>query len=152
MNSKPLIILVALVLVTIVAVVAWYNQRTLVSGLPPRTICLDEADAKWKAGDAAIGVLGTGSMAPYLPAAAPGKDPMQTVVAYVQIGGRFEDVKVGQLVIYRYADKVHSWMHVAAMKTDLGFVMSGLANANSEPWGRVTKDNFIGIVERVFVW
>ena len=70
-------------LLAAVLLVAKRKEATLVAGLPVRLVCADQAAALALAGPAAaIPVLGTGSMAPYIPSALPGRDPLATIVAY----------------------------------------------------------------------
>ena len=132
---------------------AWRSQRVLERGLPPREVCANEADAAARAmahGGRVVGILGTGSMAPHIPAGDPA-----AVVALVVLrdGGRFLDIKAGDLIIYRPTFVAKgAYAHQAAQRDSLGWVMSGLANANSESSSRVTSDNFIGIVAKTFVW
>ena len=63
---------------------AFWQHRAMASGLPPRIVCSSPVEAYLKAGSGAIQVLGTGSMAPYIPAAPAGSDPLTTVVALVK--------------------------------------------------------------------
>jgi hypothetical protein len=130
-------------------------QRTLETGLPPRIECAGQHDALVQAGEAAVPVAGTGSMAPYIPAAAPGRDAIATIVAYAKprAGATFADIKAGDLVIYRAAwNPSHAIMHQAAQRDAAGWIMSGLHNSRSESWERVTAENFRAIIDRVYVW
>lgn len=139
-----------------------YWQRILTVNLPPRvdsatrvessTLAQKELEA---AGGKLVAVLGTGSMAPYIPPAPFGLDPRKAVVAYVvtRPGAVFSDIRPGFLVIYEYAPEPGShYLHVAAQKTVTGWIMSGLHNARSESWTRVTEQNFQAIAAKVFVW
>lgn len=139
---------------------ALYWQRQLAAGVPPRELCADQAAARIRAdafagehGGTVIPVLGTGSMAPFIPAAAPGSDPLRTVVAFVVVGGRFEEISTGRLVVYRaeFSPKF-SVMHQAAAEDAGGWIMTGLHNRSYENRTRVTPANFIGIAARVFTW
>lgn len=152
----------ALAFIALLTGIARHSQRTLEAGLPPRLVCASQSEATTAAirhtiehGGGLVGVLGTGSMAPYIPAAAHGKNPKTTIAAYVITAehGRFEDIRPGKLVIYEYAPEPgSSYMHGAAEKTADGWIMSGLHNARSESWTRVTSKNFKGIVTHTFVW
>lgn len=154
------IMFAAVVLAALVAF-AWLHQRTMQAGLPPREPCDNRADAMAKAGAFAkahggtvIAVLGTGSMAPYIPAAPAGEDPRRYIAAYVvMMPAAFSDIRAGSLCIYRADWDVNLYMlHQAAQRDGLGWVMSGLHNARSEAAWRVTPANFIGIAGKVFVW
>jgi len=154
------IILAAVILAALVAF-AWLHQRTMQAGLPPRVVCADRASALVAAGEFArssggvvISVLGTGSMAPFIPAAPTGEDPHSYIAAYVvTVPATYADIKPGALCIYRaeWDSKLYV-LHQAAQSDGLGWVMSGLHNARSEASWRVTPANFIGITARVFVW
>ena len=100
-------------------------------------------------------VLGTGSMAPYIPAAPTGADPHATVMAYVVIdpAASFENITAGALCIYRTEwSPRYSVLHQAAQRDGLGWIMSGLHNPRSESAWRITPQNFDGIVRATFVW
>lgn len=144
----------AIALIALV-IIAWHWQRALEAGLPPRIDCASEAEAKALAGPGAIPVLGTGSMAPLIPAAAPGRDPLSTCVAYVATvpGATYADITRGSLCVYRAEwSPIYRVMHCAANRDRLGWIMSGLHNAHSEPGWRVTEQNFIALAARVYVW
>lgn len=150
----------ALAFIALLTGIARHSQRMLEAGLPPRVVCASQSEATTAAlrqivehGGGLVGVLGTGSMAPYIPAAA--RDPKKTIVGYLVTAerGRFEDIRRGNLVIYEYAPEPGSnYVHGAAEKTADGWIMSGLHNARSESWTRVTSKNFKGIVTHTFVW
>ncbi len=158
---KSLGIILAVCLLAALVAFAWLHQRTMVAGLPPRVVCadrqaaMDEAGAWARAnGGVVIAVLGTGSMAPYIPAAPAGEAPRKFIAAYVvMLPGGYNDIKRGKLCIYRAEwDAKLYVLHQAAQSDGLGWVMSGLHNSRSEPQWRVTPANFIGITARVFVW
>lgn len=154
MKTIGAIVGLALVLALLVFL-ATRSQRVLEAGLPPRFECVGQLDALVKAGERAVPIAGTGSMAPYIPPAAPGLDPLATIVAYARPreGARFEDIKAGDLVIYRAAwNPANPVMHQAAQRDSLGWIMSGLHNERSESWERVTAENFKAIIERIYVW
>ena len=141
---------------------ALYWQHVFSSNLPPVTACHDRADAHAQAldyqaahGGRILTILGTGSMAPYIPAAAPGLDTEKTIVAYVvtEAHATFDDITPGSLVTYRAAwSEKYSIIHVAALKDSGGWIMSGLHNPRSEPQWRVTADNFLGLAAHTFTW
>jgi hypothetical protein len=136
-------------------VVSKRKQAEIARGLPPRVVCTSQADALAQAGAGATPILGTGSMAPWIPAALPGLDPRKTVVAYAAMDGAatFAGVTVGALVVYvpAWASGGHV-MHQAAARDSGGWIMSGLHNERSETWERVTAANYVGTVARVYVW
>jgi len=149
-------ILGGLLVVALRVFAAMRSPRVLETGLPPRMEHATQALALVAAGPHAVPVAGTGSMAPYIPAALPGAGDLRTiVVAYItpRTGARFPDITPGALVIYRPV--WHNGLpviHGAALRDSAGWVMSGLANARSEPGERVTADNFLALVESVHLW
>ena len=153
MNRIVLIALLALGLVALL-VVSRRKQAEIARGLPPRVVCASQADALDRAGDGAIPIRGTGSMAPFIPPAAPGLVPLDTVVAYVVLdpAATYDSITVGALVIYAPTWTPHRVMHQAALKDGLGWIMSGLHNERSETGWRVTTANYVGAVARVYVW
>ena len=144
----------ALGLVVILAL-ALRNERVLVNGLPLRIVSKSQVEAQEMAGALAVGVLGTGSMAPYIPSAAKGADPLKTVVAYAVLNPdlAYKDITPGALVIYsiNYV-KGFNTMHQAALLDGAGWIMTGLGNKEYENKVRVTAANFVGIVSRTYVW
>lgn len=163
MASKNILLGGAAVLgVALLVGIAWRSQRVLERGLPPRVECASQADAQAKAlayiaehGGSIVSVLGTGSMAPYIPPAAAGSDPFKTVVALVVTDARatFADIAPGKLCLYRAEwSPTLSVLHGAAQKDGDGWIMSGLANAHSEAFERMTPQKFDGVAVRTFVW
>ena len=146
--------LLALGLVVILAL-ALRSERVLVNGLPPRIIAKSQVEAQEMAGALAVGVLGTGSMAPYIPSAPNGDDPLKTIVAYAVMGTdlAYKDITPGALVIYsiNYV-KGSNTMHQAALLDASGWIMTGLGNKEYENRVRVTSANFVGIVSKVYIW
>jgi hypothetical protein len=154
-NLKRSLLLAVLVLGLVVVLgLALRSERVLLAGLPTRVVVASEADAWTLAGPSAVVVLGTGSMAPYIPAAPKGADPLRTVSALVVLvsGARYADIAVGSLVIYvpRWAGR--NVMHQAAQIDAGGWIMTGLGNKDYETKERVTAANFVGIVARTYVW
>jgi hypothetical protein len=154
LQRSLLIGLLALGLVVILAL-ALRSERVLVNGLPPRVIVNSRVEAQEMAGALAIGVLGTGSMAPYIPSALNGADPLKTIVAYAVVNTNldYKDITPGALVIYsiNYV-KGSNTMHQAALLDASGWIMTGLNNKEYENRVRVTSDNFVGIVSKVYIW
>ncbi len=149
-------------LVAALGVVTWRSTRVMSDHLPPRTVCADESAARAQAtawalqsGGSVVAVLGTGSMAPYIPAAAAGRDPRATIVAYAvtRPGATYADIRPGDLCLY-----LAEWapaqcvLHVAALYDALGWIMSGLHNRTYENAVRVTPANFRGLTAAVFTW
>lgn len=142
-------------LLAAVLLLARHNQRTLTAGLPPRIVCATQEEARAAAGPTAIAVLGTGSMAPYIPAAAPGRDPLATVVAYLVPDANlvFTDIRPGRIVVYKPDwSPIYAVAHGAASQDAAGWIMSGLHNRDYEARTRVNTDNFLAIVASVYVW
>ena len=154
MNARNILIGLLVVALVVILLVANRNQSVLEKGLPPRIVCTTEMDARVRAGAGSVLVLGTGSMAPYIPAAAPGKDPDTTPVAFAALraGATFAEIKPGDLCLYLPTWTPGYVMHQAAQKDGDGWIMSGLHNERSEASWRVTEQNFKGIIARVYVW
>jgi len=152
--AQWLLLIGAVLGIALLVLLARHKQGVLERGLPPRIVCTDRAAALAQAGAGAIPVLGTGSLAPYVPAAPEGSDPLQTVMAYAVIdpAASFADIKPGTLCIYSADFTPYRVMHQASAKDSLGWIGSGLHNAHSESFARITPQNFVGIVGRVYVW
>jgi hypothetical protein len=144
-----------LLILVLILSIAINSERVLVNGLPPRIIAKSQVEAREMAGALAIGVLGTGSMAPYIPSAENGADPLKTISAYAVINTdlAYKDITPGALVIYsiNYV-KGSNTMHQAALLDASGWIMTGLGNKEYENRVRVTSDNFVGIVSKVYIW
>ena len=140
--------------IAVLVLLARHKQRVLAVGLPPRIVCVDRLAALEQSGAGAIPVLGTGSMSPFIPPAPAGTDPMQTITAFAVIdsAASFADVRTGALCIYAPDWSRGRVMHQAASHDSAGWIMSGSHNAHSEAAWRVTPQNFVGIVARVYVW
>lgn len=154
MKSKLLVAGLALALVALF-VLSYRTKRVLELGLPERVECLNQADALARAGNGAFPILGTGSMAPFIPPAPAGLDPMQTVVAYAvaREGATFEDARLGNWVVYAptWQAKLFA-MHAVAQRDAGGLIMTGLHNKDFESFTRVTPANFRALVAKVYVW
>jgi len=91
-------------------------------------------------------VMGTGSMHPFIPRG----DPRE-VVAYTIIGSTdFTDIRKGNFVVH-YNDQWQRVVHAAEKRTAGGWIVRGWSNQFADPY-LVNESNFIGIVERVYVW
>ena len=155
MNLKRSLLLAVLVLGLVVVLgLALRSERVLTAGLPLRIVVASELEAWTLAGPSAVVVLGTGSMAPYIPAAPAGADPLRTVSALVVLvsGARYSDIKAGSLCIYVPVWAGRNVMHQAAQIDAGGWIMTGLGNKAYENRERVTAANFVGIVARTYVW
>ena len=155
MTLKRSLLLAVLVLGLVVVLgLALRSERVLLAGLPTRVVVASEADAWTLAGPSAVVVLGTGSMAPYIPAAPAGADPLRTVSALAVLvsGARYADIKAGSLCIYVPVWAGRNVMHQAAQIDAGGWIMTGLGNKTYETKERVTAANFVGIVARTYVW
>lgn len=150
----------ALALVVALLVLAMRSQRVLESNLPPRVECANRAEgfAGAQAFAEAIGgkimpVLGTGSMAPYIPAAPAGANPLATTVACVvtRPGATYADVEPGSLCLWRVNGSIYPVLHLAAEKTSAGWKMAGLHNRHYDG-PPMTEGAFLALVARVFVW
>lgn len=147
--------IVAVLLLALFLLVAWCNHYVLTRGLPPRIEHANQSAARDAAGASAIAVLGTGSMAPFIPAAPAGVDPLSVVVAYAvpRAGSTFADVTIGTLCVYRPAwTRGTPVMHQAAQLTGAGWVMTGLANAHSEAFEPMTARTFVAVIASVHTW
>lgn len=153
MNRAVLVLALVLGLAALL-VVSKRKQAEIARGLPPRVVCANQGEAFALAGVSATPVLGTGSMAPWIPAALPGLDPRQTVVAYAVIdsAATYDGITTGALVVYFATWAGGRVLHQAAAHDSGGWIMSGLHNERSETWERVTAANYIGTVARVYVW
>ncbi len=153
MNRIGLVLALVLGLVALL-IVSKRKQTDLARGLPPRIVCASQGEAFALAGVSATPVLGTGSMAPWIPAALPGLDPRKTVVAYAVLdrAAPYDGITTGALVVYFATWAGGRVLHQAAARDSGGWIMSGLHNERSETWERVTAANYIGTVSRVYVW
>ena len=153
MNRIGLVLALVLGLAALL-VVSKRKQAEIVRGLPPRIVCASQGEAFALAGVGATPVLGTGSMAPWIPAALPGLDPRKTVVAYAVIdsAATYDGITTGALVVYFATWAGGRVLHQAAARDGGGWIMSGLHNERSETWERLTPANYKGTVARAYVW
>ena len=156
MTLKRELLLGGLLLVLVLLLsIAINSDRVLTAGLPLRIVAKSQEEARTLAGIGAVGVLGTGSMAPFIAVAPVGTDPLATVMAYAvpSTSLRYGDITAGALVIYSINYVAGSnTMHQAAQLDAGGWIMTGLGNKAYENKVRVTAENFVGIVSRVYVW
>ena len=145
--------LVVGLLIAALLLLAFWQHRAMASGLPPRIVCLSPVDAHIQAGPTAYEVVGTGSMAPYIPAAPKGSDPLKTVVALAKpVSLPFKAIRKGDLVIYRPKWANGLIIHQAAQETASGWIMSGLGNKQSESFEPITEKEFVALIGAVYVW
>lgn len=151
---KTIGLILAVLVASAVIYFAVRSQRGLEAGLPSRVVCASQAEALAQAGPGSVAVLGTGSMAPYIPASRAGLDPLTTIVAYVVLvpGAGIADVKKGDLCIYVPVWAGRNVMHQAAEFDNGGWIMTGLNNREFENSERMTGDKFVGVVARTYVW
>ena len=92
-------------------------------------------------------------MAPYIPAAPKGKDPLTTVCAIVKPSSKpFAAISKGDLVVYQPTWAKRYVIHQAAKKDGDKWIMSGLHNRESEWFEPIGQDKFVCIIETVYVW
>ena len=145
--------LVVGLLIAALLLLAFWQHRAMASGLPPRIVCLSPVDAHIQAGPTAYEVVGTGSMAPYIPAAPKGSDPLKTVVALAKpVSLPFKAIRKGDLVVYRPKWANGLIIHQAAQETASGWIMSGLGNKQSESFEPITEKEFVALIGAVYVW
>ena len=145
--------LVVGLLIAALLLLAFWQHRAMASGLPPRIVCLSPVDAHMQAGPTAYEVVGTGSMAPYIPKAPSGADPKTTVVALAKpVSLPFKAIRKGDLVVYRPKWANGLVIHQAAQETASGWIMSGLGNKQSESFEPITEKEFVALIGAVYVW
>lgn len=161
MTTRYTIVIVAALAVSLLAA-AWYWHtrltRDLAAIIEPtanRTEALAHANL-WATtnGGSIVPILGTGSMAPLIPAAAPGRDPYTTEVAYAVTNptANFATVTTGTPAIYKPTWAKGPVIHSATQRSGDGWIMTGLNNARYEKWEPMTAAIFIGLPARVFTW
>lgn len=145
--------LIAATVIGLIAAAVIWQRNTMIVALPRKIVCASQEEARIKAGPTALPVLGTGSMYPFLPITPIESERMKTIVAYaVPCSARFDEIKRGDLVSY-WADWAQAFvLHQAASKDSGGWIMTGLNNARSESFARVTPKNFCAIISEVYVW
>lgn len=133
----------ALALAGVVAL-AIHSQAVAVRALPPsREMVAGERapnGADW------VGVLGTGSMRPYIPAG----DPLRVVAWVRRERVPFDSLRAGDLVLFRH-ERAGVVVHQLATLDAGGWSTGGLGNARYDS-GRVTAANFLGrVVETLII-
>lgn len=110
---------------------------------PPLTLAPDPLGqaAAYAAGvgGRAHSVAATGSMRPVLA----GGDFVVVIDAYQQI-------KKGDILVYRATYNANPIVHRAADKDKGGWIMSGDSAPVSESWARVTESNYLGTVVAIY--
>ena len=155
--KAALAIIAALAALALTSWLVLRNEKTLTAHLPMRVSCVNLVDALEKAnkyssfnGGQVCGVLGTGSMAPYIPAA-PDKAKVVVAFAVLRPPQAFDSISQGDLLVYRPSWGSGLVVHVASQKSASGWIMSGIGNARSESNWRVDALNYVGTVAAVFV-
>lgn len=99
-------------------------------------------------------VLGTGSMAPFIRKS----DDPNEIVAYTitDPNGTYDTIKVGQLGLYKPSYQTShpdaAVIHVLAKRKKDGLIFTGLANKSFETRTLVTRENFLGVIKKVYTW
>jgi hypothetical protein len=137
------VILPILALLLILLAVNTHSRMT--SALPPSEKTTSaQVQLMLVSGADLIGVLGTGSMVPYIPAGNPNK-----IVAWVQIERvDFSELESGDLVVYREIGL--NILHQIVDKNKNGWSASGLGNERYDRF-LVTKENFSGRVAKTYI-
>lgn len=133
-------------LVALAGFFLWSNLSEEADEIKPEVLSLAEiktriagAPAEW------VGVLGTGSMAPLIPAGR-----ADEVVAYVRIPlCAYDWLKQGDVVVFRHG-KSGLVVHQLAGSDSGGWITGGINNRNYDA-GRVTVMNFIGRVSEILI-
>ena len=99
------------------------GYRAAKSGLPPRYEVASEHEARQLAGPQAVAVVGTGSMKPYIPAS---PDPRKIVAFAATEPTPYDELKKGELVLYRWKDGLV--IHQIVARQGEGWISSGLGN------------------------
>ena len=143
---KSVKFILAGVLVALAGFLLWFNLPDECTRIKPEVRPLAEIKARMAEAPAEwVGVLGTGSMAPLIPAGAPDK-----VVAYVHIPPcSFDWLKQGDVVVFRHG-RAGLVVHELAGSDSGGWITGGLNNRNYDA-GRVTVMNFIGRVTEILI-
>jgi hypothetical protein len=147
----------------VVLFLAWRWQGRLERGLAEIVVpCASRGEALDRAGayarehgGALAPILGTGSMAPLIPAARAGLDPLSTQVAVgVTVpGATFESVVACQPCIYQPAWARGAFvLHLTSDRHGAGWIMTGLHNERYESWEPMTAAIYRGTVARIFTW
>lgn len=144
---KPAAIILALVVV--LAFIALRIFRTPNVAPPPPIYTVEQlyegTRAVYESGLLPRSILGTGSMAPHIPAHPMGD---KIVVAIAGIDStKFEDLRAGDWVVYT-GPKVVT-MHRLGERSEAGFVVYGVANDRADD-ALVTAQNYIGRVAVVY--
>jgi hypothetical protein len=124
------------------------HHETMRTSLPPvEKSTHAEVQALMLRGADMVGVLGTGSMVPYIPGNAPSE-----IVAYVEVERvPFDRLKAGDLIIYRAAGI--NIIHQLDRRYPEGWVGSGLHNASYDfrAFGYITAANYIARVTHTYI-
>jgi hypothetical protein len=133
-------------LVALAGFFLWGNLREEAEEINPEVLSLAEIKARIAGAPAEwVGVLGTGSMAPLIPAGR-----ADEVVAYVRIPSwSFDWLVKGDVVVFRHG-RAGLVVHELAGKDSGGWITGGINNRNYDA-GRVTVINFIGRVSEILI-
>jgi hypothetical protein len=143
MKANYIYAIIAFVLFTALAIaISWPD-----SDLLPERIRIDSFDAAYDYTEnvRSINVFGTGSMHPLIPRG----DPKSFTAVVTLDDTPYCQIKIGHVAAFYYAGGIT--IHAVVGTSGRGFIMQGWTNPipDNEP---MTAQNFIGRVDRVFVW
>lgn len=151
--SHILVLSLAVVGLGITLYITKNKQVRMERALPIPLKLPSKEDAMKVAGDGAIPVAGTGSMAPLIPPAPEGGDLMGVVaLAKIDPSLKYKDLTEGMLCVYKTTWSKYPVMHGASLRDRYGWIMSGLHNKHSEASWRMTEETFIGVVTEIYLW
>ena len=102
----------------------------------PQEVAQQEAA---KVGGKVWSVGNTGSMKPLLQGG-----------EFVVTWGNFDNIQVGNVLVYSATYHHNPLIHRAVQKDSHGFLMAGDSSPRSESWSRVTKDNYLGTAISIY--
>jgi len=143
---KAVKLILAGALVALAGFLLWSNLHDAGERVKPEVLPLAEIKSRMAVAPAEwVGVLGTGSMAPLIPAGRASE-----VVAYVRIPPcAFDWLKQGDVVVFRHG-RAGLVVHELAGNDSGGWITGGINNRNYDA-GRVTVMNFIGRVTEILI-
>ena len=115
------------------------------SALPPRYEVTSVREARLLAGPQCVAILGTGSMRPYIPSS---PDPRQIVAYAATEPTSYDELRKGELVIYRWKEGLV--IHQIVARQGESWISSGLANRRYDA-EHVTRESYHRRVVRVYV-
>ena len=76
--------------------------------------------------------------------------PLMRGGEYAVTVSRFDDVRLGQVLVYSAIYHNNPIVHRAVQKDSYGWLMSGDSAPHSESWARVTAGNYLGTVVEIY--